>query len=69
MLFRSIISGSISGSIISFEGTWSFGDKKETLITTITGFSADTAVIIRLKSKELWIKSMDGKNETHYVKK
>lgn len=62
------VSGTSQGVTISLSGTWKFGDKKETIITTM-GSDLDTTVIIRLKSKELWVKSTDGKSEYHYVKK
>lgn len=62
------VSGTSSGVTYSFTGTWKFGDKKETIITTM-GSDVDTMVITRLKSKELWVKSVDGKSESHYAKK
>lgn len=50
------------------QDTWEFGDKKETIITKSgTGSGADTTTILRLKSKELWLKSMDGTEEYHLI--
>lgn len=41
-------------------GTWEFGDKKETIITTDEDGDKDTATIIKLKNKELWTKDTWG---------
>jgi hypothetical protein len=54
----------------STTGTWEFDTKKEYLLVTPAGSSsADRAEIIRLKSNELWIRSIDGSDtfEYHYV--
>ncbi len=52
------------------QDTWEFGDKKETIITKpVSGSGADTIQITRLKSKEFWMKSMDGKSEYHLAAK
>jgi len=58
----------------SMSGTWDFGDKKETIISTFTfsGISSsDTTTIIRLKSKEFWTKDVSGTDtyEYHYKAK
>ncbi len=54
-------------------GTWTFINSKEDLrtISNQTGSTADTVQIIRLKSNELWTKSMSGSPviETHYISK
>ena len=58
------------GIIDPDQNTWDFGDKKETIIEKSSdGTDADTNMIVRLKSKELWLKSMDGTTEIHLVKK
>lgn len=51
----------------SYTGTWEFGDKKETIITTVsvtiggtTQTSKDTATIIRLTNSEFWTQDEDG---------
>ncbi|MFH0865088.1 MAG: hypothetical protein V1904_02765 [Bacteroidota bacterium] len=54
------------GSSVSLNGSWEFGDKKETIKTTISGFT-DESKILRLKSSELWVEDMNGIIETHYV--
>jgi len=58
-----------SGST-SFTGTWAFGSKKETLITTFTGGMGSlstTSKILRLTSKEMWLTDDSGNTETHFV--
>ncbi|MBU0489997.1 MAG: DUF4923 family protein [Bacteroidetes bacterium] len=57
---------------ISFNGTWEFGSKKETLVITITffGMSASESIeILKLTKEELWAKITDGADteEVHYV--
>ena len=52
-------------------GTWDFDSKKENIVFTENGSSsADKEEILRLKSGELWLKSVDGTDvvEIHYVK-
>lgn len=52
-------------------GTWQFSSDKESLIMTSNGSStASTATILRLKSKELWTKQVNGTDtyEDHYEK-
>lgn len=44
-----------------FTGTWSFSDDKTQLITTVDGQpGTDTQTIVRLASKELKLKTVDG---------
>ena len=57
-----------NGVVDPDQETWDFGDKKETIITKSTN-DADTMMITRLKSKEFWVKSMDGKSEYHMAAK
>jgi len=60
--------GGFSGTWV---GTWQFSSDKESLIMTPNGSStASTATILRLKSKELWTKEVDGTDtyEDHYEK-
>jgi len=58
-----------NGTVDPNQDTWDFGDKKETIITKDASGVADTVKITRLKSKEFWVKSMDGKSEYHLAKK
>lgn len=46
-------------------GTWEFGDKKKTIISThenpfTSEMEKDTVQIIKLKEKELWLENSDG---------
>lgn len=65
----------VSGtSSMSFDGTWEFSDDKTQIITSFTmgsTTSKDTTTILRLKSGELWLESVDGSetSEMHYVTK
>ena len=57
-----------SGSM-SYAGTWAFADSKKELQITFAG-TTSTSTILKLKSKELWLKSTDSQgktDETHYV--
>jgi hypothetical protein len=54
-----------SGSI-AVNGTWEFGDKKETIKITY-GSIVSEAKILRLTSGEMWLSDMNGTTETHYV--
>ena len=49
-------------------GSWEFGDKKETVITTDSTNDKDTATIYRLKNKEFWTKDTYGSttSEIHF---
>jgi len=45
----------------NFDGTWAFSDDKTQLITTVNGASGtETQTIVRLASKELKLKSVNG---------
>lgn len=60
------------GATVTFSGTWSFDDTKESIITEIDfagSISKDTSKILKLKSKELWLENTTGtdKTEFHYV--
>ena len=59
-----------TGYSITDAGKWEFIDKKDDLKTTsnVAGATADTAVILKLKSKELWVIDKTGtfKTESHY---
>ena len=59
------------GQTFSDAGTWTLIDSKESLrmISNNVGAKADTLKIIRLKSKELWLRSVSGKPviEEHFV--
>jgi hypothetical protein len=49
------------GNVISSEGTWEFGSKKETFETLETGSSTkDVATILRLTNKEFWTTQTDN---------
>jgi hypothetical protein len=53
-------------------GTWDFDSKKEHIVTTPSGgSSATTYEILMLKSKEIWVKEVDGNDviESHYKAK
>jgi hypothetical protein len=56
--------------LVEDEGTWKFGDGKETIIITssATGSEAEESEILKLKSKELWLKHVhdDETVITHY---
>ena len=60
--------GSYSGTEV---GTWQFSSDKESVLMTPNGSSsASTATILRLKSKEFWVKQVVGTDtyEDHYEK-
>ncbi len=60
-----------NGNAISFEGTWEFGDKKETVKFTYDfgGVSTtDEVTIIKLKNKE-WASEDEDGDKTYYVAK
>lgn len=64
----------VGTSSTTLEGTWEFSDDKTQIISAITyggTTSKDTATILRLKSNELWVESVDGTetSEMHYVTK
>lgn len=52
------------------EGTWKFGDKKETVIfqSNVAGAEAEDYTILKLKNNELWLKHVhtDGTLIYHY---
>lgn len=48
----------------SDHGTWDFSSNKEDLIVTPSSGGSSTYVILKLKSKELWLQ--DGNSEIHY---
>jgi hypothetical protein len=59
-----------AGSALAWTGTWAFDGDKENILMTSTGSStADISKILRLKSDELWLSSVDGSitTEIHYV--
>lgn len=50
-----------SGNVIDEEGTWNFGDKKETIETLETGSSTkNVETILRLTNDEFWTTSVEG---------
>lgn len=53
------------GSSLSVNGTWEFGDKKETIKTTYSG-STSESTILRLTSNEMWLTDDNGVTEIHY---
>jgi hypothetical protein len=68
---NSYVSSFVGSSSVG-TGIWAFDTKKENLIITGTGSSvADISKILRLKSKELWLKNTYGTDveEVHYVTK
>lgn len=60
----------VLGVIVSDDFTWKFSDDKEQLLITDDG-DTDTASILMLKEKELWLKFVSGSNtdEFHYEPK
>lgn len=57
--------------LLNFEGTWNFGDGKETIETQMEGESTkDVYTILRLTNKELWTENVDSSitYEIHSVK-
>lgn len=54
-------------------GTWEFINDKEDLktLSSATGATPDTMIILRLKNKELWLKTKSGSpvEEIHYIAK
>lgn len=55
------------GTTTSFDGKWEFVDSKKSVKITFDGDS-ETEEILRLTSKELWLKYSDGE-ETHFKAK
>ena len=63
-----VISSMILGSgTFTNNGTWEFGSKKETIRITY-GSSTSEATILRLTTKEFWIKDNSfPETETHFI--
>jgi hypothetical protein len=61
----------ITSGSTSYTGSWEFGSKKETLITTFPAglglSSSSESKILRLTSGELWLTDDSGNSEIHYV--
>lgn len=52
----------------STDGTWEFNDSKEKLILDFEYDGADNEYqILRLKSKELWLREVGGEDELHLI--